>query len=71
MVLLRYAEDSHNLLAEGLSIDSGMIIVESEANYKKWLDAQKSEYYTLFPEKNPVKPAIDTAKVLVAGVMNK
>ncbi len=49
----------------------GVIIVESEANYKKWLDAQKSEYYTLFPEKNPVKPASDTAKVLVAGVMNK
>lgn len=33
----------------------GVIVVESEADYKKWLDSQKPEYFTFYPEKNPVK----------------
>jgi cytochrome c oxidase subunit 2 len=31
----------------------GVIVVESEADYQKWLDSQKAEYLTLFPEKDP------------------
>ncbi|MFT3979071.1 MAG: cytochrome c oxidase subunit II [Ferruginibacter sp.] len=39
----------------------GVIIVETQEEYKKWLDSQTPEYFTLFPEKAP-KPAVaDTA----------
>ena len=31
----------------------GVIIVESEADYKKWLAEQQPEYYTIFPDKKP------------------
>jgi len=31
----------------------GVIVVESEADYQKWLDSQKPEYMTLFPDKDP------------------
>lgn len=31
----------------------GVIVVESEADYKKWLDSQKPEYLTLHPDKDP------------------
>ncbi len=33
----------------------GVIVVEKEADYKKWLAEQKPEYYTLFPDKDPNK----------------
>ncbi len=36
----------------------GVIIVESEADYNKWLATQQPEYYTVFPDKKP-KPAGD------------
>lgn len=36
----------------------GVIIVESEADYNKWLSTQQPEYYTIFPDKKP-KPAGD------------
>lgn len=40
----------------------GVIVVESEADYQKWLDSQKSEYLTLFPDKDPSnKQATKTA----------
>jgi cytochrome c oxidase subunit 2 len=35
----------------------GVIVVESEADYNKWIASQKSEYLTLFPEKDPSKKA--------------
>jgi cytochrome c oxidase subunit 2 len=40
----------------------GVIIVESEEDYKKWLASQKPEYFTLFPDKDPSKQvqAVDT-----------
>ncbi|MEO7307801.1 MAG: cytochrome c oxidase subunit II [Ferruginibacter sp.] len=31
----------------------GVIIVETMEEYKKWLAEQKSEYYTLYPDKDP------------------
>ena len=52
----------------------GVIIVESELEYKRWLSVQKPEYYTLFPEKWPGnRPAIktDTTKVQTASVETK
>jgi cytochrome c oxidase subunit 2 len=33
----------------------GTIVVESEADYNKWLASQKPEYFTLFPDKDPSK----------------
>jgi cytochrome c oxidase subunit 2 len=33
----------------------GVIVVESEADYNKWLASQKPEYFTLFPDKDPSK----------------
>ncbi|HMO62538.1 MAG TPA: cytochrome c oxidase subunit II [Ferruginibacter sp.] len=39
----------------------GVIIVESEEDYKLWLASQKPEYFTIFPEKAPgATPAADT-----------
>lgn len=43
----------------------GVIVVESEADYNKWLATQKAEYLTLYPEKDPSKksePVKDTTK---------
>jgi cytochrome c oxidase subunit 2 len=38
----------------------GVIIVESEADYKKWLATQEPEYFTIFPDKKSKtdKPAV-------------
>ncbi len=53
----------------------GIIIVESEAEYRKWLATQKSEYYTIYPDKDPNKKinVIDTAvkQAPLASVQNK
>lgn len=34
----------------------GVIVVETEADYKKWVASQPIEYLTFYPEKNPIKP---------------
>ncbi len=31
----------------------GVIVVENEADYNKWLASQKPEYFTMYPEKDP------------------
>lgn len=51
----------------------GVIIVETELEYKRWLSVQKPEYYTLFPEKWPgnIKTPTDTTKVQTASVDQK
>lgn len=50
----------------------GTIIVESEADYKKWLSGQKAEYVTLVKDKEPgAKPASDTATKVAAVVAGK
>jgi cytochrome c oxidase subunit II len=41
----------------------GIIIVESEAEYRKWLATQKAEYYTIYPDK---APKTDTVKNVTA-----
>lgn len=38
----------------------GVIVVESEADYKNWLSQQKPEYLTFYPEKNPTIKKIET-----------
>lgn len=47
----------------------GIIVVDTEEAYNKWLAEQKSEYYTLYPDKDPSKlapavPVADTTKVI-------
>ena len=46
----------------------GVIVVDNEADYKKWLDKQAPNYYTVFPDKKPgaVK---DTSKQVAAAVV--
>jgi cytochrome c oxidase subunit 2 len=49
----------------------GIIQVDSEADYKKWLATQKPNYYSVFPEKAPgatsaAGPVADTAKHIAA-----
>lgn len=47
----------------------GVIIVESEAEYKAWLAQQKPEYFTVYPDK---APRIDSVKTnTVAAVLVK
>ena len=36
----------------------GIIVVESEADYNKWLASLKPEYFTLFPDKAPAAPVV-------------
>jgi cytochrome c oxidase subunit II len=38
----------------------GVIIVESEADYKAWLGTQKPEYYTVYPDKAPKEVPSDS-----------
>jgi cytochrome c oxidase subunit 2 len=40
----------------------GVVIVESETDYKKWLATQQPEYYTVFPDKKPKTAEADTTK---------
>jgi len=49
----------------------GVIIVETMEEYKKWLAEQKSEYYTLYPDKdpNPVKVADTLSKPQMSQVL--
>lgn len=42
----------------------GVIIVESEADYKTWLATQQPEYYTVYPDKKPKAPAADSSAVV-------
>ena len=50
----------------------GIIIVESEAEYRKWLATQKSEYYTIYKDKDPNNKIIvtDSAKQDVTQVLS-
>ena len=43
----------------------GVIIVESETDYNKWLSTQKPELYTVYPERAPKQVTTDTAKAAV------
>jgi cytochrome c oxidase subunit II len=49
----------------------GVIVVDTEEDYKKWLASLKPEYFTVHPEKAPVTPKVDSvvAKKLQAQVL--
>ncbi len=49
----------------------GVIVVETEEEYKKWLASQKPDYYNVFPDKAPKPVTADTAKVQTASVEEK
>jgi cytochrome c oxidase subunit II len=45
----------------------GIIEVDSEADYYKWLNSQQPNYYTVFPDKKPgAAGAVDSAKHIAA-----
>lgn len=44
----------------------GVIIVDTEEDYKKWLATLQPEYFTLFPDKAPKAPAADTTKSIAS-----
>lgn len=45
----------------------GIIVVDTEADYKKWLDSQKAEYLALYPEKDPSKPVAPSVDTMAAA----
>ncbi len=47
----------------------GIVVVESEADYKKWLDAQKPEYVTLTQKAEPAKPAAPDSVVKTTAMV--
>ncbi len=49
----------------------GVIVVETEEEYNKWLASQKPEYFTFFPKKDPSnqKATTDTASAPIAQAM--
>ena len=52
----------------------GMIIVEKEEDYNKWLATQQPEYFTIFPDKKPkslTEPSLDTTnkQVKLAAIL--
>ena len=52
----------------------GMIIVEKEEDYNKWLATQQPEYFTIFPDKKPkslTEPVVDTTnkQVKLAAIL--
>jgi len=50
----------------------GVIIVESQAEYDKWMASQKPQYWAAFPDKAPggapAAPTSDTAKAKTTAV---
>jgi cytochrome c oxidase subunit 2 len=46
----------------------GVIEVDTEADYKKWLNAQAPNYYTVFPDKKPGAAKDSTKPVAVVAV---
>jgi len=42
----------------------GIIIVDKMEDYKKWLAQQKSEYYTIYPDRDPNKSKVDSASAV-------
>ncbi len=44
----------------------GIIVVESEAQYKAWLATQKPEYFTVYPDR---APKTDTAKAIIVAAV--
>jgi cytochrome c oxidase subunit 2 len=40
----------------------GVVVVEKEEDYKKWLATQSPMYYTVFPDKKPKENLVDTTK---------
>ena len=50
----------------------GVIVVEEQVEFDKWIAAQKPEYFTLFPDKAPKPMVVDSAKSkLIAAVIKK
>ena len=49
----------------------GVIIVQTMEEYKKYLSEQKSEYYTIFPDKAPKVDTAASVQITQALPVNK
>jgi cytochrome c oxidase subunit 2 len=47
----------------------GVIVVETEAEFKKWMSTQKPDYFSLYPDKAP--PAPDTTKSTLSASVDE
>jgi hypothetical protein len=48
----------------------GEIIVETQEEFDLWMATRKSQYYTVFPDRDPnKKPVTDTAKVAATAAV--
>jgi cytochrome c oxidase subunit 2 len=66
----RYEISCDQMCGKGHFSMQGIIIVESEAEYRKWLATQQPEYFTVYPDRAP-KAATDTVKPTVVAVAVK
>src|SRR5437667_7333160 len=41
----------------------GIIVVETQEEFDRWLASKTPQYYKAFPDKNPAAPKTDTAKL--------
>jgi cytochrome c oxidase subunit 2 len=60
-----YEISCDQMCGEGHFSMRGVIVVETEAEYKKWLATQNPEYFTIFPDKAPKAPAADSTLTAV------
>jgi len=62
----RYEISCDQMCGKGHFSMQGIIIVESDAEYRKWLALQKPEYFTVYPDR---APKADTVKPTVLAVV--
>jgi len=48
----------------------GVVVVESQEEFDRWLVSKKPQYYAAFPEKDPTKPKTDTTATTGAAAMS-
>ena len=42
----------------------GVIVVETQEEFDRWLASKKPQYYVAFPDKDPSAPKTDTVKLV-------
>jgi len=48
----------------------GVVVVESQEEFDRWLASKKPQYYAAFPDKDPTKPKTDTTATTGAAAMS-
>ena len=45
----------------------GVVVVESQEEFDRWLASKKPQYYAAFPDKDPTAPKKDSVNAVPAG----